>query len=410
MDLSDVATNSTETFLDAIATNSAEQCINTILSKSTCDTALDDIATSSSETFFDVTTANLTDTFVDMTAQNSTGTYFDINATNITTEVFGIVGVSSYESVFDIVSACLYICVALAGATGNIMVCYIVYTNKKLRTPSNIQLVSLAITDVLVCTLTSLTRFGFTVNSLLHGEINIKGPLCTFQIFILYSSSFTTIISLAAISVARAIGVADICSRSTKRKVIFILIVVTWVTGIGYGTLKAWAGEDLTCNLEPISQVTRNASRGGILIVFLSLLTMVVSYSYIYHVTNRHEKSFQRAMEAAGSRRQTQRKPMNLATLKVFVLLISMFTISYLPAALYGSLVVNIDRLRNEHFGNFILSLVCFGSLINPIIYSLTSNQFKNYLPFNKKTSINEIQLRQRYRTGTKPPVITPII
>ncbi|XP_006824547.1 rhodopsin, GQ-coupled-like [Saccoglossus kowalevskii] len=378
-----MAANSTETFLDVSATNSTQEILDTIVTTSTSDTAFDSIATSSTGTFIDIITANLTDAFVNNTVQNST---------NITEEVLDIIGVKSYEQVLDIISACMLLIVAFVGTAGNIQVFYIVYANKKLRTPPNIQLVSLAAADMLVCIITSLMRFFVMVKSLLHGEININGPFCIGQIFVIYTSTMTTIVSLGTIAAIRAITVADKLSPSTKRTVIYSLISVNWITGLGYGTWKAWAGEDLACNPEPISQEVRNASRGGILMVFLTLCTIVVSYSYIYHVTNRHEKSFQRAMKAADNSGQRQRKTTNLATLKVAVLLISMFIISYFPVPLYGLLISNNDSYRNEHVASFFFSFMCLGSLINPIIYSLTSNQFKNHLFFKKNNKIQPIE------------------
>uniref|UniRef100_A0ABM0MYG7 Melanopsin-like n=1 Tax=Saccoglossus kowalevskii TaxID=10224 RepID=A0ABM0MYG7_SACKO len=296
-----MAAHSTEKFLDVSATDSTQQFLDTIVTKS--DTALESIAT-------------FIDAFVDNTVQNSTEPYFNINATNITEEVLDIIGVKPYEQFFDVISACMLVIVALVGTTGNFKVCNIVYSNKELRTSANIQLVSLAITDLLVCILTSSLRFSLTVKSLLYGEINIKGPFCTSQIFIFYFPTVTTIVSLGAISVSRAIVVADKFTPRTKKMVTICSITVCWTTGFGYATWKAWAGEDLSCNLEPIGQEVKTATRGGVIIVFLTLCTMVVSYSYIYRVINRHEKSFQRAMKAAGSGQQSQRKPMDLSTLK----------------------------------------------------------------------------------------------
>ncbi|XP_077863079.1 rhodopsin, GQ-coupled-like [Saccoglossus kowalevskii] len=396
MDSPGIAENSTETFLDVSATNSTQQFLDTVVTTSTSDTALDIISTSSTGTFIDIITANLTGAFVDNIEQSSTEPYFDIDVTNvnITEEVLDIIGVKSYEQVLDIISACMLLIVALVGTAGNIQVFEIVYTNKKLRTPQNIQLVSLAVTYVLVCTVTSLMRFFVMVKSLLHGEININGPFCTCQIFIIYSTLITTIVSLGSISVLRAIAVSDKFSPSTKRTLIFILITASWIIGIGYGTWKAWAGEDLACNPEPISQEVKNASRTGVIIIFLTLCTIVVSHSYIYRVTKRHEESFQRAMKAAGNNGQTNREPANLATLKVAAKLISTFIISYFPLALYGLVVLNNDSYRSEHVASVLLSLMLSGSMINPIIYTLTSNQFKNHL-FFKKTKKNKTKYSQ---------------
>nr|XP_006825031.1 PREDICTED: melanopsin-like [Saccoglossus kowalevskii] len=392
-----------------MAANSTQQFLSTFVTKSSPGTALDSIATGLLETFIDITAANFTDAFVNITVQNSTETYFDINATNITEEVLDSIGAKPYEQVFDIISTCLIVIVAVVGITGNSLVINILYNNKKLRTPQNIQLLSLAVTDMIVCILTTSMRFVFTVKSLRHGEINIKGPLCTSQIFVFYSSTLITVISLGAISVSRAIGIADKCSPSTKKRVIFSLIFVSWIAGTGYGTWKAWVGEDLSCNVDPVSQQVKNATRSGILIVFLTLCTMAGSYSYIYRVIKRHEKSFQRAMEAGGNSGPRHRKPMDLATLNVFATLISTFMISYLPLACYGMIVVNIESFRNEHVASFFYSVMCLGSMANPILYTLTSDQFKNYLPFKKNTSNNEIQLKQRARTGQKTREITTI-
>ncbi|XP_006815307.1 trace amine-associated receptor 9-like [Saccoglossus kowalevskii] len=310
--------------------------------------------------------------------------------------------VSYPKSVLDIISACMYINAALVGLSGNIMVCRILYKNKELRTPSNIQLLSLAIVDVSSCILTSFVRFGLMVKSLLYGAIDIQGPCCALHMFGFYTSTITTLVSLGAISVSRAIGIADKCSRSTKKTVNIYSIVVSWITGIGCSTLKTWAGEDLMCNPESVTMGVKNVAGVGIILVFIILFTMVVSYSYIYRVLNRHEKAFQQAMAAGGNSQHFKRKPMNVAILKVAVLLISMFIISYLPLAFYGVIAANVDGYRSEHVASLTLAFVCFCSMINPIIYTLTFNQFNKYLPCKKQTSLNEIELKRRGISGKK--------
>ncbi|XP_006812187.1 type-1 angiotensin II receptor-like [Saccoglossus kowalevskii] len=365
--------NSTESFIDIIATESSDQLIDNILSVSNTTTAaFDNIA---SPMFFDTI------------ANNSNETYPGINATNTTEVALDIVAVSSYEIFLDIISACIYIAVFIVGTAGNILVCNIVYSNKKLRTALNIQLVSLASADLIFCIIIPLVRVISMLISVLHGEFIVDGLLCAFQMFVFYSSGITTIVTLGSISVIRAIAIRNKCSNNTKKMIIIGSIVASYAIGVGYGILKVSAGHDNTCNPKPTSQKVLNITRFGISIVFTMFFTLVISYSYIYHVTAKNEKALKKTMDVGSCCVQGRRKPRNITAFRIAVIIISIFTISYISIAVHAFLVVNDVMLRNEHESNFTVSLASLGSMLNPIVYSLTSSQFKKYLPCQRKVA-----------------------
>ncbi|XP_077863879.1 melatonin receptor type 1A-like [Saccoglossus kowalevskii] len=290
---------------------------------------------------------------------------------------------STGDATFAVISAIVYITTTVVGTSENVLVCYMVYANKPLRTGPNYQLVSLALSDIIVCLIPSSMRFILTLESLCGRKISITGMTCEFQLFILYASLCTTVLMSASININRAISVTNKTSLSTKRNLNIAFIIVSWIVGNAYGVFKAIAGEDITCNtFQPLSPISPLATKTGVGVSFICFLSIFASYIVLYRITHKHELAVAASLQCPGSQRR--RKPLDIATLTTGVLLLAFYLISYMPFTIL-SLLLDVGLAdRGIHCANFVVSLACFGSLINPLIYTLNSNQFNARLPWKK--------------------------
>lgn len=145
------------------------------------------------------------------------------NSTIDNTSVQGPIVVPIYQQAIIIT---MYSLVVLFSVTGNSIVCYIVFSSKRMRTVMNFFIVSLAFSDILMAVLCIPLTFiaNLIVNSWPFGETMC--PIVSFiQVVAVFMSSFT----LVAISMDRYFAIVHpLRPKMTKRQA-FIAISVIWL-------------------------------------------------------------------------------------------------------------------------------------------------------------------------------------
>ncbi|XP_006823150.1 G-protein coupled receptor 83-like [Saccoglossus kowalevskii] len=283
-------------------------------------------------------------------------------------------------SEYNICSCVIYIAVIVGGTFGNGLVCYIVYTNRNLRTAPNFQLVALAVADLIVCTIASPLRFVVSVRRLITSSAIINDGECFWETLTTFSSIIITVIMLAGISLTRFIGITNKVTKETMKKFINLSIVISFCIGICYGTIKANLGKGGPCGIIDVPEKVIIGAKIGIGITFVSLLVSMVSNICICCITQSNHRALKRALGDGGR----HGKATNIATMKLSLRLVVCFMIIYLPITIHGILVINELVERNPSFANFLFAICCAGSAVNPIIYTLTSSAYKNHLPWKK--------------------------
>lgn len=145
------------------------------------------------------------------------------NTTDDETFVQGPIVVPLYQQAIIVT---MYSIVVLLSVTGNSIVCYIVFSSKRMRTVMNFFIVSLAFSDILMAVLCIPLTFiaNLIVNSWPFGETMC--PIVSFiQVVAVFMSSFT----LVAISMDRYFAVVHpLRPKMTKRQA-FIVISLIWL-------------------------------------------------------------------------------------------------------------------------------------------------------------------------------------
>ena len=120
----------------------------------------------------------------------------------------------------------------VAAFFGNLSVCYAVYRNQMLRTLTNMFVVVLAVSDILI----SVCTMPFSVATLARGSWIFHSRFCRFQGFAMFTFALVSLHTMGVIAVSRYFCVvkpAKYVSIFNKRRVLMYIAVVWCVALVG---------------------------------------------------------------------------------------------------------------------------------------------------------------------------------
>lgn len=163
--------------------------------------------------------------------QNATGDYTNGQLTEVNlVEILG-----PKRSPFFLPVTSVYLLIFLTGLSGNVLTCAVIARHKKMRTPTNLYLVSLALSDLLVL------LFGMPLEIYELWQ-NYPFPFgeggCYFKTFLFETVCFASILNVTALSVERYIAVLHplktryLSTNQHAKRVITIVWVVSMICAI----------------------------------------------------------------------------------------------------------------------------------------------------------------------------------
>lgn len=246
--------------------------------------------------------------------QNATGN--DTNGQSTEVNLIEILGPK--QSPFFLPVTSVYLLIFLTGLSGNLLTCTVIARHKKMRTPTNLYLVSLALSDLLVL------FFGMPLEIYELWQ-NYPFPFgeggCYFKTFLFETVCFASILNVTALSVERYIAVLHplktryLSTNQHAKRVISIVWVVSMICAIpntslhGIFYLPERMEESAICTvLKPlwiynmVMQITT--------VCFFFVPMMVISMLYLVmglHLGRERRQSSRSLAESCGSS-STQRK------------------------------------------------------------------------------------------------------
>ncbi|XP_028664113.2 neuromedin-U receptor 2 [Erpetoichthys calabaricus] len=354
--------------------------------------------------------ATLGDTFLNCSeflsmSCNSTHLNKTLNATDsqefffIEELLFKILGPK--RSSFFLPISLIYLVIFVTGVSGNLLTCAVIGKHKKMRTPTNLYLFSLAVSDLLVL------LFGMPLEIYEMWQ-NYPFPFgeggCYFKTFLFETVCFASVLNVTALSVERYIAVVHplktkyVMTNTHARKVISMVWIIalicaipnTSLHGIYYVYLPSFKKieDSATCSLlKPrwiynlVIQVTT------VFFYFIPMTIISVLYLMISCRLNRERKfpvgklgkncssktSWKIHLET-GRRRQIN---------KMLCVVVVVFAICWAPfhidRLLWSFITSWTDFMHAVFQYVHVLSGVFFylSSAVNPIIYNLLSTRFR---------------------------------
>ncbi|KAM4687183.1 neuromedin-U receptor 1-like [Rhinophrynus dorsalis] len=304
-------------------------------------------------------------------------------------------------SMFFVPVSLTYLVIFVTGVAGNLLTCTVIAKHRKMRTPTNLYLFSLAISDLMVLI------FGMPLEMYEMWQ-NYPFPFgeggCYFKTFLFETVCFASVLNVTALSVERYMAVVHplqtkhVMTNTHARRVIsavwlvslFCAIPNTSLHGIYYIYLPSMEriDESATCSmLRPkwiynlVIQITT--------VVFYFIPVMIITVLYLLigcHLTRekrspvgrlgkncKTQTSWKMSLES-GRRRQIT---------KMLCVVVIVFSICWAPFhidRLLWSFVIHWTDVMHKTFQYVhILSGIFFylSAAVNPIIYNLLSTKFR---------------------------------
>jgi hypothetical protein len=264
---------------------------------------------------------------------------------------------------------------------GNLLVCFAVLLYKNLRTQTNVMLVSLAISDVLM-----VVSMAFNSTMILHNQWLFTDTMCTVVSSLALTLCFISILHLCLLSIDRYLSIKkpfkhrDLMSKRT----VTVLMVLIWlvpsvVVNLPYADFE-FRSSVFGC-LKDTSQHHNPTSTFLLVVVFVMLPFFVLFYVYVYlfKVVRQHARrilDLQPSQDGANNLRPVLKQ--EVKSIKTFAFVIGAFLLCYTPFFLFGSYASSrgTDTISDDVMSAVTWLAFC-NSFCNPVVYSLRYKHFR---------------------------------
>ena len=290
-----------------------------------------------------------------------------------------------------------------------------VYLDRTLQNTSNIFILSLGSSDLIV----GIWTLPTIAASVYHQKWVLTGPVCKFSAFMDSVAITASVWTLGFTALDRYMLVRSPIRYKFKMKKenIIQIISITWIISIGCALppLIGWSGYEfssfsMSCAMSStasFSDINKYYFLFYTLVTFpVPILTIILSYGLIAkYVLTRHQKGFQIAAH-------------NLRTAKITLLLTLFVLACILPTFVIGILFwCQFTIPLSERTCKVVIWLLLGNSALNPLLYGWINKQFKTVYKrmfwciihlkryqVLKQDAFSAIKMNTRHRTSTITP------
>ncbi|KAJ8043580.1 Adenosine receptor A2a [Holothuria leucospilota] len=286
-------------------------------------------------------------------------------------------------SVYVILGLALEIPIAVAAVLGNILVCWAVHYNKRLRNVTNYFIVSLAIADMMV----GLFAIPFAL------LVNAKRPrdrfhLCLFMNSFVVFLTQSSILCLVAIALDRYFAVTRPLRYrrvATGRRALAV-ILLTWIVAffIGMVPLFGWhkpsSSRTIECDFMEIIDMNYMVYFNFFGAVLPPLIIIVLVYRRIFQEVHRQVKAI--AQLVVGSENDTNKRLAELTfkearAAKNLAIVILIFALCWLPLHFLNTISVVTPYHPPYYLFLPAITLSHANSAMNPFIYAFSNREYR---------------------------------
>lgn len=281
----------------------------------------------------------------------------------------------------------LYAAIFLLGLLGNMLVCYIVYTNRAMQTVTNLFITNLALSDILLCILAvPFTPLYTFLDRWIFGQL-----ICHLVPYAQATSVYVSTLTLSAIAIDRFFVILHPLRQRMKLTTCFgILLGIWWFSmliTLPYGIcmkVESHNGKEV-CEENWSIQYFEVAFG-----IFTLLMQFVIPFCIIAYCYWRISKRLnQRAKSKPGSksaRREEADREMKRRTNRMLIAMVTIFGICWFPLNLINLINDVVDLGSIFHLLFFLTHCMALSSTCyNPFLYAwLNENfrkEFKQVLP-----------------------------
>nr|XP_970102.3 PREDICTED: tachykinin-like peptides receptor 99D isoform X2 [Tribolium castaneum] len=283
----------------------------------------------------------------------------------------------------------LYAGMVIVATGGNLIVIWIVFSHKRMRTVTNYFLLNLSVADTMVSTLNVTFNFVYMLNS--HwpfGEL-----YCKISQFIAVLSVCASVFSLMSISIDRYMAIMTPLRPRMGRTVTVLLAVTTWLLGVIIGspslmffrtyTMPYKDGEERVICYPEWPDGTTNESMMeyayNVGFLFVTYVVPIGSMTYTYARIGIELWGSQSIGEC--TQRQMENIRSKRRVVKMMMVVVIIFAVCWLPYHLYFIVISYFPEITNSTYIQetylAIYWLAMSNSMYNPIIYCWMNARFR---------------------------------
>ncbi|XP_071328855.1 trace amine-associated receptor 13c-like [Trachinotus anak] len=254
----------------------------------------------------------------------------------------------------------------------NLLVIISISHFRQLHTPTNILLLSLAVSDFLVGLLLMPGEILRNTSCWFLGDL-----MCFLYIYVSYIITATSVGDMVLISVDRYVAICDplhYTIRVTERRV-KLCVCLCWLISAVY--CSVFVKDDLSqpdrhnsCHGECVIVIDYTTGALDLVLTFIVPITLIiVLYMRVFVVAVSQARAMRSHITAVTLQRSvTLTKKSELKAARTLGVLVVVFLICFCPH--YGVSLAG-DNLFNSSFAFFVFYIFYFNSCLNPIIYTL---------------------------------------
>ena len=273
----------------------------------------------------------------------------------------------------------LFAVINVVALFSNLLICYAVYRNQRLRTLPNMFVVALGVSDILMST----CCMPFSVASLFRGEWIFGETFCRFHGFEVFTFGMASLNTMAIIAVSRYFCVVKQEKYTVlfKKQRILMYIAVVWFAAF-VGSVPPFFFKEGGFLFQPGKAVCLYPVESNIaytvfidcIYIATPLTVITICYTKVFCTVARSNRVFSHENNLEQLRTNVEEAKVTKTLAAVMV----GFTCCWLPICIMD----NIDAARGEQtlprqayltYG----FLIYLSSTINPFIYGATNKQFR---------------------------------
>ncbi|XP_076874322.1 trace amine-associated receptor 13c-like [Brachyhypopomus gauderio] len=276
----------------------------------------------------------------------------------------------------------LYLCVAavvLLTVCGNLLVIISVCHFKKLHTPTNMLILSLAVSDFFV----GLFVMPLHLSRLTESCWIFGTTVCLFFALVTFSITGISIYNVALIAIDRYFAISDPFLYIEKVSVskICIVILFMWFLLMSYTSALLYFNGILTglimCPEQCLIVLQEIWSLVDLVFVFvIPCSAIIIFYAMVFFIARKHATAIRDIVQSKTSKNMADSMKSERKAAKVLSILVVVFVACLLPYFV-STLISNVIESQSIH--NLVI-LVYLNSTINPLIYALFYPWFRKCL------------------------------
>lgn len=291
-----------------------------------------------------------------------------------------------YNVLVQVVFYILYTVIFFLGIFGNVLVCYIVYSNKAMQTVTNLFITNLALSDILLCLVIPFTPLYTFIGKWVFGSL-----VCHLVPYAQATSVYVSTLTLTAIAIDRFFVILHPLKQRMKLSTCFCVLFSIWFFAMLltlpyciYIQVRVVNKREVCEEDWPIENMEIVFGCSTLIMQFV-IPFCVITYCYVRISRRLNERAKSKPGSKSARREETDREKKK-RTNRMLIAMVTIFGICWLPLNLIN--VINDFGSMGQFFHLLFFLAHCMAmssTCYNPFLYAwLNENfrkEFKHVLP-----------------------------